>query len=521
MIEKKTKKQNILHLPVLCALAGITTGVVVTLFKFCINLMSKLSVIVYSFIRQRPQFIPVLIAGLAVCAFLIFLLIKKAPDIKGGGIPRAEGILRGLITFKWLRVLIGTFVSGLLTFISGLSLGTEGPSVMIAAAAGKGISQRYPVLSRYVMTGTSAAGFSVATGAPLSGIVFVLEEIHKRFSLLLLSVVMLTVACATVTANILSPLLQLDTTFFSIEPLTNLPLELIWLPVVIGLFAGLIASLFNRSMDALNRFFEVRLKRVNRFIKIFAVLILTAIAVIFLPETLGSGHHLIEKIIDCSLALATLILLFVVKIILITLAANSGATGGIFISVLVIGAIGGGILFKVMNSLGMPTQYCAVVVIMCMCATLGASMHAPITAMVFIIEITGANYNSLFFIVSVLVAVIVIHLFKTESLNDIMLDKILRQQDGNKQASIIECTYEVGEGSFLVGKTVRDILFPPNCIIKSFIRKGAPVESLKMVKGGDKVFKCGDIVLLQLQTYDEQSVKKELSLLFEQKEVGE
>ncbi len=504
---------NTIKLPTLCTIAGIFTGAVVNLFKFCVDYLTELSADIYFLLRDRPQFIPVGIVGIAMLAYLIYFFVKVAPDIKGGGIPRAEGILRGLITFKWLRVLVGTFVSGLITFFSGLSLGTEGPSVMLGTATGKGISHRYPILSRYVMTGAGAAGFSVATGAPIAGVIFVLEEIHKRFSFLLLIVVMWTVACATITAKMLGVLLNIDPSFLHIEALAIIPIRYIFIPLAVGIFAGLTATIFNRAMNALNRFFEIKLKKVNRFLKVFVVMIFTATAIMLLPQALGSGHHLIAEISNYKVPIITLLVLFVVKIVLITTAANSGVTGGLFVPVLVLGAIAGGIVFKILHSLGIPLEYSAVVVIMCMCATLGASMHAPITAMVFCMELVGINNNSLVFIISVLIAFAIMQIFRTDSLNDIMLNKILRQQDGQKQSIILEGKYEVMEGSFLIGKTVRDILFPPNCIIKAYVRKGE-TGNAKMVKGGDKVFRCGDSVTLQYQTYDTQAVETELNKLF-------
>lgn len=510
----KNKILSVIKLPILCSIAGIFTGVIVTLFKFCVNLISGLSIYLYDFVRQNPKFIPVGIIGIALCAYLIYFFIKVAPDIKGGGIPRAEGILRGLITFRWLRVLIGTFVSSLVTFFSGLSLGTEGPSVMLGTAIGKAVSNRYDVQSRYVLTGAGAAGFAVATGAPIAGIVFVLEEIHKRFSFILLIVVMWTVALASITANLLASLLEFDLALFHIEALQILPPKLIYIPILVGLFAGLTACLFNRMMDVLNRFVEVKLKKVNQFVKVLIAMLIAFVAILFIPETLGSGHDLIKEISINKLSLVTLLVVFVLKIVLVITAANSGATGGLFVPVLVLGAIVGGILFEIMLKLGLPLQYSGIVVIMCMCATLGASMRAPITAMVFVIELTGVNNNSLFLILSVIVAFIVMQISKTDSINDIMLGKILRKQDGNKQSSIVELKYEVIEGSFLIGKTVRDILFPPDCIIKSFVRKGDSIDNPKLVKGGDKVFKCGDKVTLQIQTYNAQSVERELKQLF-------
>lgn len=507
------KIRSVVELPTLCALAGVASGIVVTLFRFCVNYLSSLSSDIYEIFRQRPQFIPLGLVGLAICAFFVYFLVKIAPDIKGGGIPRAEGIMRGLITFKWLRVLIGTFVSGLISFFSGLSLGTEGPSVMLGTATGKGVAQRSPIYARYVMTGAGAAGFSVATGAPIAGVVFVLEEIHKRFSFMLLVVVMWTVACAYATAQLLGSLLNIDSSFLHIETLAVIPMRYIYIPIITGIFAGITATVFNRAMSAVNRFFEIKLKKLNRYIKLIVVMVISAAAIMFLPQAIGSGQQLITEISNYKIPIMILLVVFAVKIVLITTAANSGVTGGLFVPVLVLGAIAGGIVFKILHSAGIPIEFSAVVVIMCMCAMLGASMHAPITAMVFCIEITGINNNSLFFIISVLVSFTVMQIFKTNSLNDIMLSKILRQQDGDKQSIIIERKYEVMQGSFLIGKTVRDVLFPPNAIIKTYVRKGES-NSPKMVKGGDKVFRCGDTVVMQLQTYDVPAVERELNQLF-------
>ena len=75
-------------------------------------------------------------------------------------------------------------VNSYIAFFTGLPLGNEGPSVLIGTALGRGTNNlfnRTPAWDRYVMTGGAAAGFAVATGAPATGIIFALEEVHKRF----------------------------------------------------------------------------------------------------------------------------------------------------------------------------------------------------------------------------------------------------------------------------------------------------------------------------------------------------
>lgn len=75
-------------------------------------------------------------AALFAVAFLYSKCYQRYPNLQGGGIPTSIGILRGLISFDWLKNLIGTFSLSLLSFFIGVPLGNEGPSVQIGTAIG-------------------------------------------------------------------------------------------------------------------------------------------------------------------------------------------------------------------------------------------------------------------------------------------------------------------------------------------------------------------------------------------------
>ena len=146
----------------------------------------------------------------------MFFLHKLLPEVKGGGIPRSEGVLRGVLSFHWLRTLIGTFLGSMIGFVCGVPLGCEGPAVLMGTAIGAAcvsFSKKRSAWERYVMTGGAGAGFAVATGAPLSGILFTLEEVHKRFTPMLIISVSVTVLTATFVNRFLCGVFNINTQF--------------------------------------------------------------------------------------------------------------------------------------------------------------------------------------------------------------------------------------------------------------------------------------------------------------------
>ena len=153
-----------------------------------------------------------------IIAVLFSHIYKKQPRVRGGGIPSSIALLRGIVTFKWLRTLIGVFFMSMTSFLIGVPLGNEGPSVLMGTAIGKGsvsvIAKKHPAWSRYAMTGGACAGFAVATGASVSGVLFAVEEAHQRISPMILLVGAVSVLFAQIVSYILCPLLGLSTMLF-------------------------------------------------------------------------------------------------------------------------------------------------------------------------------------------------------------------------------------------------------------------------------------------------------------------
>ncbi|MBR4420559.1 MAG: hypothetical protein IKT32_06720, partial [Clostridia bacterium] len=103
-------------------ITGLLTGAVVVFYKLLANEIIHLSHEIYTSIRYNPILLLPAVAVIVLIAILLRFVNKFAPDAKGGGIANAIAFLRGLVTFKWLRTLLGVIFNSLLTFLVGVPL---------------------------------------------------------------------------------------------------------------------------------------------------------------------------------------------------------------------------------------------------------------------------------------------------------------------------------------------------------------------------------------------------------------
>ena len=98
------------------AITGVFVGTLVYFFKIVADWLVEKSTDIYTFVSANPAFVPLLLLGLVVLAVIESLLQKWSPETRGGGIPRSEGVLRGLLTFRWLRTGIAVIVNSFISF---------------------------------------------------------------------------------------------------------------------------------------------------------------------------------------------------------------------------------------------------------------------------------------------------------------------------------------------------------------------------------------------------------------------
>jgi H+/Cl- antiporter ClcA len=257
-------KSCLIKLPLLCIVTGIFTGALIFAFKYAASFLINLSNQIYSFARQNPLFILPIAAGFSLLGLLLALLLKYAPDCKGGGIPTSIAILRGLISFSWVKSIFCLFAGAMMTYLGGVPLGNEGPSVQMGTAVGKGtlklLSPKRRAWDRYLMTGGACAGFACATGAPISGILFSYEEAHRRFSPLIFTVASVTVISGVYTTKLLCQLSGMHFLLFELPEMPVMPLRLIWCAALVGLVSGLSAAGFLKLYKKIRIFISTHLE---------------------------------------------------------------------------------------------------------------------------------------------------------------------------------------------------------------------------------------------------------------------
>jgi H+/Cl- antiporter ClcA len=425
---------------------GIVVGIVVFFFKFVAVSISEFSVEIYSFIREHLIYVPIFLIVLIFLGLALASLQYLVPESSGGGIPRSEGIARDLLVIKPIRISISTIIGSCITFLAGLPLGNEGPSIIIGTSLGvkfneifktRGHSWRQPVVS----SGVSSA-FAVVTGLPFTGIVFSFEEVFEKYSWTLILASSIGVIIATIIDNLLSQLLNFKYTLINFTNIVDLKLSLIWIPVVIGLVSGLIAIAFFYLIKFFMHVYGNKLKFKSKKSLIFALLfLLTGIFGLLLSETIGSGHDLINVLLKKeNLMFYILAILIIYKIITISLCVSSGVTGGIFVPILTIGALIGAVLAKILIYFGLPDMYYQTIIALSICAFLGSSLHCPMTAVIFVMEITKIAFvSTVFSLVSVFVALFLVAIFNVPSINQLILDQIIiKEPNSLRNTKVIE-----------------------------------------------------------------------------------
>ena len=485
----------------LSCLTGALTGVIIFIFKIAIKYVQELSTLIYASIRSNPIFLPLLILGAAAASIVAFTLIKLFPITRGSGIPNSLAILRGFIHFKWLRSLLGIFASTVITFSVGIPLDNDGPNVQMGSSVGKGavniFAKGNKAWERYTMTGGACAGFASAMGAPITGIIFAIEEAHRRFS----PIIFMTASTATLTASLVTsglcnlfPSLGISPRLFNVPISEALPLKYFWLAIIIGLAVGILSTLFTKLYRLFNVLINKTLRKIPLLVKVITIFSAVALIGFFFSGALGSGHELIDEIFHSHAPVwYILMILLVIRALLLLVSTNTGITGGTLIPLLTFGAIIGSLISTVAVALNiLPIQYTGAIVLISMSSFVAASSRTPLTAIVLAVEVFSGFNNVIMIVIGVAFAYLTIESSNEISFNDLVSEQKIHETHRGKEIITVNATFEVKSKAFVIGKEIRDILWPPYCA----------VISVKKHIIGSSIICEGDILQIRYQTYD-------------------
>ena len=504
---KKGYIKNLLKTGLYSIICGILVGIAIFAFKYIAKELEHLSIYLYNSSKTYIICIVFIFIALIALATLMHIIHKSMPEVKGGGIPKSEGVLRGILHFKSHRTLLGTFLGSILSFFAGVPVGTEGPSVLIGTSIAdlcNKTSKKNKAQSRYVNTGGAAAGFAVATGAPFAGILFALEEIHKRFTPMLVVSVSLSVLSAMFMNISLCNLCDLNYELFHFNILVSFEYKDIIYILILALLIALSVGCFDKSVGLLMKLSKKLNNKISPFIKLLALFIITGILGYTFIDGIYSGHSVIEALIINDKDIWYLLLLLLIRLVLMYMVIDSGITGGIFIPTMTIAATIGAILGKLLILIGLDESYFILIVVITMCAFMGGTLRAPLTGAILFFELTSA-FNNMFYIVLIIFIVnFIVEIFDQPSFYDRVLENMEEEEYKNKVRKIDHFTMTVSEGSYVVGKTVRDVMWPQSLVVLNITRENETME--KLDNDGERKIYAKDKIIFKCRYYDEEEL---------------
>ncbi|GAA0178758.1 ClC family H(+)/Cl(-) exchange transporter [Clostridium sediminicola] len=475
-------------------LVGVFAGLLIVFYRYLVEKAFHVTTEGYAFLRENTQYIPIGIAILVILGIIVGYLVEKEPMISGSGIPQVEGVLLRKLDMNWARVITYKFFGGLIALAAGLSVGREGPSIQMGAAVGEGftkLTKRPKIKEKYLITAGASAGLAAAFNAPLAGVMFSLEEVHKNFS----PIVLTTSLAASITSDFVSK------HFFGLKPIFDfnithsIPLKDYPYLLVLGIIIGFGGVLFNKGILTAQNLYGKQKVLSKKYWPIIPF-ILAGILGVYIPEVLGGGHELIVSLTHSTpIPLISLVVVIIVKYLFTIISYGSAAPGGIFLPLLVIGALIGAIYGIILsNYFGFSNTYIVNFIIIAMAGYFTAVVKAPITGMVLLTEMTGSFSHLLSIAFVCIIAYVITDLLNSEPIYESLFERVLSKSDNifkgeSNNKVIIEVPVCVE--SFLEDKKICQVDWPCSCLIAA-LKRGEK----EIIPRGDTVIYAGDYLIV-------------------------
>ncbi len=449
---------------VLAIFIGIVAGMAVVCFRIVI----EWSRIEFLGSALTPSPLRLLLAPTLAGLVVAVLVILFFPRVRGSGVNQTKAALYIYDGYIPLRTAIGKFITSALAIGAGHSLGPEDPSLQIGAALASALGRRFRLSRdnlRMIAPVGAAAGLAAAFNAPVSAVLFVIEEVIGRWSAGTLGAVVLAAVSSVVVSR----------SFLGSEPLFRIPPVQLIHPgellayAVLGIVGGFASVVFVKAISIL----RPRLKALPRSTQFaqpaIAGLLIGFIGYLGAPQVMGAGYQFMDAAMHDQFTWEMLGVLAGLKILSTTLSFVSGTPGGMFAPTLFIGAMLGGAVGGVERIL-VPhlTGSIGTYALVGMGVLFAGFLRAPMTSVFMVLEVSG-NYS---IILPVIIANTIAYVI-SRVLQPIPIFDMLTRQDGLELPSMEEMREQ---------RVLR---------VEDAMRTG----SLPALKADDTVAKALDIVL--------------------------
>ena len=406
---------------VLSVFIGIFSGLAVVCFRFAIDwcriyLLGSGATLSTAHLLLAPS-----LTGLVIAVFVIHVF----PLARGSGVNQTKAALYIYNGYIPLRTAVGKFITAALAIGSGHSLGPEDPSLQIGASLASALGRRMRLSRdrmRLMAPVGAAAGLAAAFNAPISAVLFVIEEVIGRWTAGILGSVVLSAISSVVVMR----------WFLGSESLFRIPAVQLERPseliayAILGVVGGFASVAFSSGITRLRPRFKALPQWTQYFQPAVAGLLIGIIAVLGAPQVMGAGYEYIDQAMHGQFTWQMLAILAGLKIIATTLSFVSGTPGGMFAPTLFIGAmlgaaVGGAEHVFLPHLSGSPGTYALVG----MGVLFAGFLRAPMTSVFMVLEVSG-NY-------SIIVPVIVANTFAyviSRALQPTPIFDVLTRQDG-------------------------------------------------------------------------------------------
>ncbi len=428
----KINENKILKFCVMVFLSGVvgaSIGSVGAWFHMAIDFIidSKAHWVHEWWIYKGYEWVPYVVSSIIMVYFAIILVRKLAPEAGGSGVQEIEGILADKREMHSLRVLAIKFFGGISGLGGGMVMGREGPTIQMGGALGNLIATIASLNkedAKTLIAAGAGAGLAVAFNAPFAGMLFVFEEMRKQFKFTYVSV--FSVVVSSILSVYAMYLFMGNRHFIQVEFLSAPAMHELWIFIIFGILFGFLGWAFNTFIVKFADEFST-----YKGIKFHVASLVTGAMVGLLlykwPDTVGDGFGVIRIVLHNHFTFEIVLALLVARFFMTLSSYGTSAPGGIFAPMLALGTLFGvGFGIAVNHFLPWYEINPYIFAIVGMSALFAATVGAPFTGIILILELTGRYTLVAPVLIGSLTAFFMSNILGVQPIYTLLLERTLR-----------------------------------------------------------------------------------------------